>query len=66
MANQVQDEAAKAAKVIRDALEEFTRITGLKADVSANWIDLRTVGSHRPTAVLESVTIRPFAADVDG
>lgn len=46
MTNQVQDEAAKAAKLIRDVLEEFTRRTGLKADVSANWIDLRTVGSH--------------------
>lgn len=38
MKSTIQFEAEKAAKKIREALEEFNRVTGLAAYPGANWI----------------------------
>lgn len=37
MKNQIQQEAAKAAEAIREALEAFNKSTGLELKVSAEW-----------------------------
>ena len=39
MKSTIQAEAEKAAKKIREALEEFNRVTGLSASVSTTWYE---------------------------
>lgn len=60
MKSTIQQEAEKAAKKIREALEEFHRATGLSADVYAGWATLRSIGITDSVMVLDRVEVQPI------
>ena len=56
----IQQEAEKAAKKIREALEEFNRVTGLSANIDACWALLYQMGVSETTVLLERVDVQPI------
>ena len=59
MKSTIQAEAEKAAKKIREALEEFNRVTGLTAEVQASWVYLYRLSEVMPDVVLDRVEVQP-------
>ena len=56
----IQQEAEKTAKKIREALVEFQRETGLRADIDTRWTDVYQLGSSESVVLLEYVDVRPI------
>ena len=59
MKSTIQAEAEKAAKKIREALEEFNRVTGLTAEVQASWVYSYRLSEVMPDVVLDRVEVQP-------
>ena len=65
MKSTIQAEAEKAAKKIREALEEFNRVTGFAADVSDDWFECRTLGAASSESHLACVSLRLGGIEVN-
>lgn len=63
---QINAESVKAAKKIREALEEFNRATGLTADIAASWESEYRIGKGRGCVVLARVCVNPVALGWEG
>lgn len=59
MKSTIQSEAEKAAKKIREALEEFNRVTGLSAEIDARWVFMHQLSRVEPTLLLDKVEVQP-------
>ena len=64
MKSTIQAEAEKAAKKIREALEEFNRVTGLTAEVQASWVYSYRFSEAGPDVVLDRVEVQPVLPNV--
>ena len=64
MKQSIQAEAEKAAKKIREALEEFNRVTGFAADVDARWAEFHQLGNAHSQTLVDSVTLRIDGVEV--
>lgn len=58
MKSTIQQEAEKAAKKIREALEEFNRVTGFAADPDALWVETSMLSEACSQTHLACVTLR--------
>lgn len=57
--NQIDAEAKKAADAIRAALEEFSKETGLAAQVNVRWLEMSFMSERAGRVVLDGVSVRP-------
>ena len=62
--SQIDDEAKRAANKIRAALEEFSKETGLAAQVSVCWLEVSYMSEAACRVVLDAVSVRPEHPDV--
>lgn len=62
--SQIDDEAKRAANKIRAALEEFSKETGLAAQVSVRWLEVSYMSETVGRVVLDTVSVRPEHPDV--
>ena len=60
----IQSEAEKAAKKIREALEEFHKETGMAAEIEARWVSLYQLSRSEPTLLLDRVEVQPVLPGV--
>ena len=58
MKSTIQAEAEKAAKKIREALEEFNRVTGLSLHTEVRWYEGHSTGDTCGEMRLADVTLR--------
>lgn len=61
---QIDAEAKRAAEKIRAALEEFSKETGLAAQVSVRWLEMSYLSEAAGRVVLDTVSVRPEHRDV--
>ena len=58
MKSTIQAEAEKAAEKIREALEEFNRVTGFAADPDARWVETSVLREACSSTRLAYVALR--------
>ena len=58
MKSTIQSEAEKAAKKIREALEEFNRVTGFATEVDARWLETTSIAGECGSTRVAYVSLR--------
>lgn len=51
--------AHRAAKKVREAMDEFSKETGMSAELYLGWIKIQELGSAAPRMILDRVEVQP-------
>jgi hypothetical protein len=51
--------AHRAAKKVRESMDEFSKETGMSAEMYLSWLSIHELGSTAPRMILDRVEVQP-------